>query len=118
MDDWIFREAPTIDADIYLPADLYRQQCQGHRRAISSAAPWRVNCCGSLARSIPPLQPLVARLTTGVLFKFPIADVDDINALRPDFDVAGFYNAKNAIAAFRRITDPARSALSRGGLRL
>ena len=45
-----------------------------------------------------------------MLFKFPIANVDDINVLRPDFDVAGFYNAKKAIAAFRRITDPVRSS--------
>ena len=27
----------------------------------------------------------------------------------PDFDVAGFYNAKKAMAAFTRITDPVRS---------
>ena len=27
----------------------------------------------------------------------------------PDFDVAGFYNAENAMAAFMRITDPVRS---------
>ena len=63
-----------------------------------------------LARSIPPLEPLVAKLTTGVIFKFPISRVDDINTLRPDFDVAGFYNAQAAVAAFRRMTDPARSA--------
>jgi hypothetical protein len=62
-----------------------------------------------LLRSIPPLESLVAKLTTGVLFKFPIANVDDINALHPRFDVAGFYNEKNALAAFRRIVAPARS---------
>ena len=54
-------------------------------------------------------EPIVARLTNGVMFKFPIANVDDINVLRPDFDVAGFYNAKSAVAAFRRLTDSARS---------
>ena len=62
------------------------------------------------ARSIPPLEPLVARLTTGLVFKFPVSRVDDINTLRPDFDVAGFYNAKQAMAAFTRITDPVRSS--------
>jgi hypothetical protein len=62
-----------------------------------------------LARSLPPLQPAVARLTSEMVFKFPIADVDDINSLPPDYDVAGTYNAKKAIAAFRHITDPARS---------
>jgi len=29
MDDWIFRDAPEIDADIYLPADLYRRNAKG-----------------------------------------------------------------------------------------
>ena len=61
-----------------------------------------------VARAIPPLEPTVARLTNGVMFKFPISRVDDINTLRPDFDVAGFYNAKSAVAAFRRLTAPAR----------
>lgn len=51
----------------------------------------------------------MAWLTTGVIFKFPITAVDDLNVLDPRFDVAGFYNAKNAVAAFHRITDPVRS---------
>jgi hypothetical protein len=38
MDDWIFRDAPDIDHDIYLPADLYRR-----KPAICSAAPWRAS---------------------------------------------------------------------------
>src|ERR1700730_12721260 len=58
---------------------------------------------------MPPLETLDARLTTGVLFKFPIANVDDINALHPRFDVAGFYNERNALAAFRRVTASVRS---------
>jgi hypothetical protein len=62
-----------------------------------------------LARSLPPLELAVARLTSDLVFKFPIADVDDINSLPPDYDVAGNYNAKKAFAAFRHITDPVRS---------
>ena len=42
-----------------------------------------------LARSIPPIEKPVAWLTAGMMFKFPIARVDDINVLRPGFDVAG-----------------------------
>jgi hypothetical protein len=109
VDDWIFREAPDIDADIYMPADLYRRNAKGIAEYLFSGSMARESLW-MLARSIPPLQPITARLTTGVLFKFPIQNVDDINVLRPDFDVAGFYNAKQAIAAFRRITDPVRSA--------
>ena len=109
MDDWIFRDAPEIDKDIYLPADLYRRNAKGIASYLFSGAMAR-ELSWILARSIPPLEPLVARLTNGVMFKFPISRVDDINALRPDFDVAGFYNAKAATADFIRITDPARSA--------
>jgi hypothetical protein len=108
MDDWIFREAPEIDADIYLPADLYRRNAKGIASYLFSGAMARESLW-ILARSIPLLEPAVARLTTGIVFKFPIARVDDINALRPDFDVAGFYNERQSLAAFRRITDPVRS---------
>jgi len=109
MDDWIFRDAPDIDQDIYLPADLYRRNAKGIASYLFSGAMARESLW-ILARSIPPLEPLVAPLTTGVLFKFPVSRVDDINTLRPDFDVAGFYNGKKALAAFTRITNPVRSA--------
>jgi len=108
MDDWIFRDAPEIDSDIYVPADLYRRNAKGVAGYLFSGAMARESLWIA-ARAISPFAPIVARLTNGVMFKFPIANVDDINALRPDFDVAGFYNAQSAIAAFRRITDPARS---------
>ncbi|HET7124392.1 MAG TPA: hypothetical protein VFI51_09795 [Bradyrhizobium sp.] len=108
VDDWIFRDAPGIDRDIYLPADLYRRNAKGVAEYLLSGAMARESLWIA-ARSIPPLEPLVARLTTGLLFKFPISRVDDINTLRPDFDVAGFYNAKKIRAAFARITDPVRS---------
>ena len=108
-DDWIFRDAPDIDSDIFLPADLYRRNTKGIAGYLFSGAMARESLW-ILARSIPPLEPVVARLTTGVLFKFPISRVDDLNTLRPDFDVPGFYNAKRALAAFARITDPLRSA--------
>ncbi len=108
MDDWIFRDAPEIDSDIYVPADLYRRNAKGIAGYLFSGAMARESLW-ILARAIPALEPIVARLTNGVMFKFPISRVDDINTLRPDFDVAGFYNAQNALAAFKRITDPARS---------
>src|SRR4051812_27030619 len=108
MDDWIFRDAPEIDADIYVPADLYRRNAKGIAGYLFSGAMARESLWIA-ARAIPPFQPIVARLTNGVMFKFPISRVDDIDTLRPDFDVAGFYNAKSAVDAFRRITDPARS---------
>jgi hypothetical protein len=103
MDDWIFRDAPGIDSDIYVPADLYRRNAKGIASYLFSGAMARESLWIA-ARAIPMLTPTVVRLTNGVMFRFSIPDVDDINVLRPDFDVAGFYNKKNALAAYRRIT--------------
>jgi len=109
MDDWIFREAEDVDAESYFPADLYRRNVKGIAFYLFSGAMARESLW-ILARSIPPLQPMVASLTSDAVFKFPIADVDDINALPPDLNVAALYNAKKALAAFKRITDPVRSS--------
>lgn len=109
MDDWIFRDAPEIDKNNYLPADLYRRNAKGIASYLLSGAMARESLW-ILARSIPLFEPVIARLTNGVIFKFPISRVDDINTLRPDFDVAGFYNVQAATANFIRITDPARRA--------
>jgi hypothetical protein len=109
IDDWIFRDAAEVDQDIYLPADLYRQNIKGFAGYLFSGAMARESAW-ILARSIPPLTPLVARLTNGVMFKFPISRVDDINILRPEVDLREAYNAKKAVDAFRSITDPERSA--------
>jgi len=107
IDDWIFRDAPDIDSDIYLPADLYRRNARGIAGYLFSGAMARESLW-MLARSIKPFQKTVARLTNGVLFKFPIPDVDDINILTPKFDVPAFYNAGRAMAEFVDITSPAR----------
>lgn len=108
VDDWIFRDAPDIDQDIYLPADLYRRNARGIAGYLFSGAMARESAW-ILARSIPPLEPLVARLTSGVLFTFPLPRVDDINTLRPDSDISEAYNASKARAAFAYIIDPGRS---------
>jgi hypothetical protein len=114
VDDWIYRDGWDIDANIYLPANLYRRNAAGFASYLLSGAMARESAW-ILARAIPPLTPIVTRLTNGVMFKFPLADVDDINALRPDFDVPAFYNAKKAMAEFIDITSPARRhSLSEG----
>src|SRR3954470_6628885 len=108
IDDWIFHDAPEPDSDIYLPSGLYRRSAAGIAGYLFSGQMARESLW-ILARSLPPLQPAVARLTSDLVFKFPIADVDDINSLPPDYNVAANYNAKKAFAAFRHITDPVRS---------
>jgi hypothetical protein len=104
MDDFIFCDAPEIDADVYLPSGLYRHDPEGIAGYLFSGAMARESAW-MLLRAIPYAQPAVDRLA-----KFSISDVDDINALARDADVAALYNAKNAFASFVHITDPARAA--------
>jgi hypothetical protein len=115
LDDWIFPDAPDIDSNAFVPANLYRRNAKGFAGYLFSGATARESAW-ILARSIPLIEKPVAWLTTGVIFKFPIANVDDINVLRPGFDVAGTYNAKKAMTAFRHITNPVRSAYLADGI--
>jgi hypothetical protein len=115
LDDWIFPDAPDIDSNAFVPANLYRRNIRGFASYLFSGSIARESAW-ILARSIPLIEKPVASLTTGVIFKFPLANVDDINVLRPGFDVAGTYNAKKAMAAFRNITDPVRRAYLADGI--
>src|SRR5258708_11959616 len=104
IDDWIFRDAPDVDHLAYLPADLYRRNLKGIASYLFSGTMVRESLW-MLARSTKPLEKTMARLTSAVLIKFPLSTADDINALRPDFDLAGFYNENNAVASFRHLTN-------------
>lgn len=109
LDDWIFCDAADIDANPYLPADLYRRTAKGIARYLFNGAMARESAW-ILARSTPPLSSLGVRLTTDAVFSFTVPNVDDIFALSPDIDVGKAYNAAKTTAAFVDITDPARSA--------
>ena len=108
MDDWIFRDATEIDADIYIPANLYRRNARGVSDYLLSGAMARESLWIAL-RSIPPLTPLIAGLTRGMLFEFRIADIDELNVLRPDSYIGALYNAKKAMTSFERISSPANA---------
>ena len=108
VDDWIFHDAPDIDADTHLPADLYRSNAKGIASYLFSGAMAKESTWIA-ARSIPSLGPVVASLASETLFKFPLSSVDDINALQSGDDVNAIYNAGRAKAAFRYVTDPVRS---------
>jgi len=108
VDDWIFHDAPEIDANTHLPADLYRGNTRGIASYLLDGAMARESMWIA-ARELPWLEPAIASLTSDVLFKFPISGVDDINTLQASDDVAAIYNAGRALAAYSYITDPVRS---------
>ncbi len=108
VDDWIFHDAPEIDADTHLPADLYRGNAKGIASYLFSGAMARESLWIA-ARSIPPFEQLLSPRTNEALFKFPLSLVDDINTLQASDDVGSIYNAERAMVAFRYITDPVRS---------
>jgi hypothetical protein len=103
MDDFIFCDSAEIDSDIYLPADIYRRNAKGMAGYLFSGAMARESTLRVLA-AIPWLAPAI-----GHVARFSISDVDDINTLARNTDIGALYNAKNAMASFVRITDPARA---------
>lgn len=108
MDDWIFVDAPDIDADPYLSADLYRGTTKGIASYLFSAAMAKESLF-AVVRSIPPLRQPLTAAAPFLPVKFALSDVDDIYALPRDFDLARAYNARRSFAAFAHITDPVRS---------
>src|SRR6202050_4226187 len=76
VDDWIFHDTPDVDANMHLPADLYRGNAKGIGSYLLSGANAR-EALWIVARSISPLEPALAPLTNEALFKFPLSNVDD-----------------------------------------
>ena len=109
IDDWIFRDAPEIDSDVYLPADLYRRNAKGIAGYLFSGAMARESLW-MLARSLPPLR--AGRRAADHRRDVQISDRrcrrHQCAARRISTSPAA-YNAKKAMAAFRHITDPVRS---------
>src|ERR1700761_8264682 len=61
VDDWIFHDAPDVDADVNLPVDLYRGNARGLAGYLFSGSMAKESLWIS-TRAIPPLEPVVARL--------------------------------------------------------
>ena len=110
MDDWIFRDAPDIDQDIYLPADLYRRNAKGIASYLFS---------GAMAREsswiIGALDPAVRAVRRAAHHRRDV-QISDIPRRRHQYASARFRRARDftmrkaATADFIRITDPVRSA--------
>jgi hypothetical protein len=106
MDYWTFRASPEIDADIYLPADLYRRNIRGVAGYLfSGSMAWE----GLLmvARSVPRLTYRIYGLTSFFPLKFPVSDADDINTLSAP-DLGAIYNAERALADYAGAIEPSR----------
>jgi hypothetical protein len=106
MDYWIFRNSPDIDADIYLPADLYRRNLRGIAGYLfSGSMAWE----GLLmvARSVPRLTYRIYNLTSFFVLKFPVSDADDINTLSAP-DLGTIYNVRRAMADYADAIHPSR----------
>ncbi|MCK1392194.1 hypothetical protein [Bradyrhizobium sp. 1] len=108
MDDFIFVDAADIEADPFLPVDLYRRTTKGIASYLFSAAMAKESLF-ALLRSTPLLKEPLTRAAPYLPVKFALSDVDDIYALPRDFDVARGYNAERTLAAFAYITNPVRS---------
>jgi hypothetical protein len=106
MDYWTFRGSPEIDADIYLPADLYRRNIRGTAGYLfSGSMAWE----GLLmvARSVPRLTYRIYGLTSFFPLKFPVSEADDINTLSAP-DLGAIYNARRAMTDYIGAIDPSR----------
>jgi hypothetical protein len=108
MDDFIFVDAADIEADPYMPVDLYRRTARGVASYLFSAAMAKESLF-MLLRSIPPLRRPISRAAPYLPVKFALPEVDDIYALPRDVDVARAYNAQKTLASFAYITAPSRS---------
>jgi len=87
MDDFIFIDAPDIEADPYLSVDLYRGTTKGIVSYLFSAAMAKESVFALLC-SLPPLREPLRRAAPYLPVKFALSDIDDIYALPRDFDVA------------------------------
>ncbi|MGA7808994.1 hypothetical protein [Bradyrhizobium sp.] len=99
MDDWIFRDAPDADSDAYLPANLYRMNAKGIAGYLFSLDMARESVWIVL-RGLKPLQTVAHGLAAAQYLKFHQDDVDRINTLPDQLDLAATYNAAMARASF------------------
>ena len=99
MDEWIFRDAPDIDHESYLPADLYRMNAKGVLGYLFSLDTSR-ETLWILLRFIKPLTTVAHGLAAAQYLKFHQNQVDEINALPASADLSSLYGSSKIRAAF------------------
>ena len=99
MDDWIFRDAPDIDANAYFPADLYRMNARGIAGYLFSLDTAREALWIAL-RAVKPLEKFARGLAAAQYLKFHENEVNEINTLPAYLDLSTVYNTAKARASF------------------
>jgi hypothetical protein len=99
MDEWIFRDAPDIDHESYMPADLYRMNAKGVLGYLFSLDTSR-ETLWILLRFIKPLTTVAHGLAAAQYLKFHQNQVDEINALPASADLSSLYGSSKIRAAF------------------
>jgi hypothetical protein len=99
MDEWIFRNAPNIDSDVYMPADLYRMNAKGILGYLFSIDTARESLWIVL-RGFKPLETFAHGLAAAQYLKFHYDEVNEINTLPLSTDLSTFYNAAKVRASF------------------
>jgi hypothetical protein len=100
MDEWIFRDAPDIDSDVYMPADLYRMNAKGIAGYLLNLDTARESLWIVL-RAFKPLEMVAHGLAAAQYLKFHQDEVNEINTLPAYFDLSTAYNSTKARASFR-----------------
>ena len=99
MDDWIFRDAPDIASDIYIPADLYRMNVRGVVGYLFSLETARELLWIAL-RGIRPLGTVAHALSAAQYLKFQEDNLNELNAFPAYIELSTAYNSAKARASF------------------
>jgi len=99
MDDWIFRNAPAIDTDVYLPADLYRMNTKGVATYLFSLETAREALWIAL-RGISRLDTVAHGLSAAQYLKFQLDNLNEVNAFPASIELSTAYNSAKARASF------------------
>ncbi|WP_291688053.1 hypothetical protein [Bradyrhizobium sp.] len=99
MDDWIFRDAPDIASDAYIPADLYRMNAKGIAGYLYSLETARESLWIAL-RGFKPLEAVAHGLSAAQYLKFQVDDLNELNAFPAYIELSTAYNSAKARASF------------------
>ncbi len=99
MDDWIFRDAPDIASDAYIPADLYRMNAKGIAGYLFSLETARESLWIAL-RGLKPFEAVAHGLSAAQYLKFQENNLNELNAFPAHIEISTAYNSAKARASF------------------